>query len=143
MPGTPAAPGREVLAIEDRNRVRILRLNRPEKLNALNHALIEALLGAAADADRDAAVGAILLTGAGRAFCAGIDLEEIADLQSAAAIRAHARYAWFSCATRLPATPPLYPSLPTAGRCPCAPRARMQPACGRILPVQSMVNAAD
>ena len=45
--------GKCVLEIEDRGRVRILRLNRPAKLNALNHALIDALPGGVADAGRD------------------------------------------------------------------------------------------
>ena len=86
---TPDGTG--VLEIEDRDRVRILRLNRPAKLNALNHALIDTLLGAAADAERDPGAGVVLLAGAGRAFCAGIDLDEIARLPTSAAIRAHAR----------------------------------------------------
>lgn len=51
-----------------------LTLNRPEKLNALTVDLIADLTTAIREAGQDAAVRAILLTGAGRAFCAGQDL---------------------------------------------------------------------
>jgi 2-(1,2-epoxy-1,2-dihydrophenyl)acetyl-CoA isomerase len=49
-------------------------LNRPEKLNAFNAAMHTALYAALEGAGRDEAVRAVLLTGAGRAFCAGQDL---------------------------------------------------------------------
>ncbi len=49
-------------------------LNRPEKLNALTTALCDELLAALRGASNDAAVRAIVVTGAGRAFCAGADL---------------------------------------------------------------------
>jgi enoyl-CoA hydratase/carnithine racemase len=54
-----------------------LTLNRPDKRNALNAALCHALVTALDDAARDPAVGAILLTANGKAFCAGMDLAEI------------------------------------------------------------------
>jgi 2-(1,2-epoxy-1,2-dihydrophenyl)acetyl-CoA isomerase len=54
--------------------VRVLTLNRPERLNALNSALMAALNAAFAAAAADEAVRAVLLTGAGRGFCAGADL---------------------------------------------------------------------
>ena len=54
-----------------------LTLNRPDKRNALNAALCHALVNALEDAARDPAVGAILLTANGKAFCAGMDLAEI------------------------------------------------------------------
>jgi methylglutaconyl-CoA hydratase len=60
-----------------------LTLNRPDKRNALSSALVEALHGALESADLDAEVRVVLLTGAGRDFCAGADLEEL--LASAAA----------------------------------------------------------
>jgi enoyl-CoA hydratase/carnithine racemase len=58
---------------------RILRLtlNRPEKRNALDTTLCTALVEALEEAGRDPAVGAILLSGRGKAFCAGMDLQEI------------------------------------------------------------------
>jgi len=51
-------------------------LNRPERLNAINPALLEDLNAALREAEADPAVRAILLRGAGRAFCAGDDLKE-------------------------------------------------------------------
>ncbi len=58
---------------------RILRLtlNRPEKRNAIDAALCQALVEALEDAGRDPAIGAILLSGQGKAFCAGMDLGEM------------------------------------------------------------------
>jgi enoyl-CoA hydratase/carnithine racemase len=70
----------DVLLIEDRGAVRILTMNRPDKLNALNHALTQALHDALRAADAAERVGAIVLTGAGRAFCAGADVSEFASL---------------------------------------------------------------
>ncbi len=49
-------------------------INRPDKLNALNTAMIHELIDAFDQADADDAVRAIIVTGAGRAFCAGADL---------------------------------------------------------------------
>jgi len=56
--------------------VRIVTLNRPHRLNAIQPELLEDLIAALHAADRDPAVRAVLLTGAGRAFCAGDDLKE-------------------------------------------------------------------
>ena len=75
----------DVLLTEDHGPVRILRLNRPDKLNALNTALTQALLDALEAADRDDTVRAVVLAGAGRAFCAGADLAEFKDLTPAQA----------------------------------------------------------
>ena len=59
--------------------VAVLTLNRPEALNALNAELLRQLCRALVDADADAGIGAIILTGAGdRAFTAGMDLKEAA-----------------------------------------------------------------
>jgi 2-(1,2-epoxy-1,2-dihydrophenyl)acetyl-CoA isomerase len=52
----------------------VLRLNRPERLNALSHALVGDLHDALATLDADAGVRAVVLTGEGRAFCSGADL---------------------------------------------------------------------
>jgi enoyl-CoA hydratase/carnithine racemase len=56
-----------------------LTLNRPEKRNALNAALCRELVEALESADADPAVHAVLLTAAGKSFCAGMDLAEIMD----------------------------------------------------------------
>jgi Enoyl-CoA hydratase/carnithine racemase len=60
--------------------VRTLTLNRPEKLNALDTELTTALRDAFLEADRDPEIRALVITGAGRGFCAGADLGEFADL---------------------------------------------------------------
>ncbi|MCX7960715.1 MAG: enoyl-CoA hydratase/isomerase family protein [Burkholderiales bacterium] len=69
-----------VLLVEDRGPVRLLTMNRPEKRNALDTALTRALLEALCAADADDAVGCVVLTGAGPAFCAGADLAEFKTL---------------------------------------------------------------
>lgn len=70
----------DCVIIEDRGPVRIVRMNRPGKLNALNTELTQGLLDALADADADAGVRAVVLAGEGRGFCAGADLSEFRDL---------------------------------------------------------------
>jgi enoyl-CoA hydratase len=65
-----------VLLIEDRGAVRLLTMNRPSALNALNAELTQALSEAVRDAGEDDAVAVVILRGAGRAFCAGYDLNE-------------------------------------------------------------------
>ncbi|WP_425484831.1 enoyl-CoA hydratase/isomerase family protein [Amycolatopsis anabasis] len=70
----------EPLLVEDRGPVRVLTLNRPAKLNALNTALTRALDEALRAADREPSVRAVVLTGSGRGFCAGADLTEFAEL---------------------------------------------------------------
>lgn len=72
-----------VVLIEDHGAVRVLRMNRPSKLNALNTELTQALLDALGAADADEQVRAVVLAGAGRAFCAGADLTEFAELTPA------------------------------------------------------------
>jgi enoyl-CoA hydratase/carnithine racemase len=78
------------LLIENRGKVRILTLNRPEKRNALDTALTQALLQALRSADSDDSADAIVLTGAGQGFCAGADLSEFKDLQDPQAAEARA-----------------------------------------------------
>ncbi len=68
------------LLIDNDGAVRILTMNCPEKRNALNMALSEAVLDGLRDADGASDVRAIVLTGAGPAFCAGADLSEFAVL---------------------------------------------------------------
>jgi enoyl-CoA hydratase/carnithine racemase len=68
------------LLIEDHGAVRILTLNRPEKHNALNTVLTQELLDGLRAADRDASINAVVLTGAGKSFCAGADTTEFSAL---------------------------------------------------------------
>jgi enoyl-CoA hydratase/carnithine racemase len=63
--------------VEDR--VGVITLNRPERLNAYTTEMGVELFGALRDFDRDDGVRAIVVTGAGRAFCAGADLEPKTD----------------------------------------------------------------
>ncbi len=66
----------EVLLIDDAAGVRLLTLNRPESFNSLTVELKQALLGALRDAAADESIRSVVLTGAGKAFCAGQDLKE-------------------------------------------------------------------
>jgi len=60
--------------------VATITLNRPERKNAFSPRMIEDLAEALGDASADDTVGAIVLTGAGDAFCSGVDLDSIGDL---------------------------------------------------------------
>jgi 2-(1,2-epoxy-1,2-dihydrophenyl)acetyl-CoA isomerase len=64
----------EEVRVEQRDGWRKLALNRPDKLNAANEAMLTALLRALDDAEADYTCRAILLTGEGRGFCAGQEL---------------------------------------------------------------------
>ena len=69
----------QTIIVERRGRVGIVRLNRPQALNALNVTLKDELLGAVEAFDADANVGCILMTGSDKAFAAGADIKEMAD----------------------------------------------------------------
>src|SRR5579872_2515133 len=76
------------ILVEDRAvgpdaRYRVITLNRPERLNAFITPMHHALRGALIEAERDPTFRAILLTGAGRGFCAGQDLSERAVVDDA------------------------------------------------------------
>ena len=62
--------------------VRVVTLNRPDRLNAIVPALLDELVAALRAADRDPAIRAVVLTGAGRAFCSGDDLKEFGEQSS-------------------------------------------------------------
>lgn len=66
----------ETLLVDTRDGVRVLTLNRPDVLNALDARAGEELLGALREAERSPEVRCLLLTGSGRAFCAGADLRD-------------------------------------------------------------------
>jgi enoyl-CoA hydratase len=66
-----------MLKIDRLDRIAVVTLNRPEALNALSRALRAALHEATADLASDPEVSVIILTGAGRAFTAGLDLKEL------------------------------------------------------------------
>ena len=73
----------EVLLVEHSGSITTLTLNRPEKRNALNADLVGALLVALQAAEADDAVRCVVLTGAGKVFSAGADLEALERLQDA------------------------------------------------------------
>ena len=67
-----------VLLVEKNEGVATVTLNRPESMNALNAALREGLARCFEELRSDESVRVVILTGAGRAFCAGFDLKELA-----------------------------------------------------------------
>ncbi|UZJ58154.1 enoyl-CoA hydratase [Pseudomonas sp. KU26590] len=66
---------------EVRGRVALLTLNRPEALNALNAQMISELNHALDELERDHGIGCIVLTGSAKAFAAGADIKEMAELK--------------------------------------------------------------
>lgn len=71
------------LVIEDNGVVRTLTLNRPEKRNALNDALVSALGSAFREADEDKGLRAVVVRGAGKDFCSGADLSALQKIAGA------------------------------------------------------------
>ena len=67
----------ENILVETHDAVGLIRLNRPQALNALNAALIAELGQALTAFDQDAKIGAIVLTGSEKAFAAGADIKEM------------------------------------------------------------------
>ena len=65
------------ITVETRDHVVLIRLNRPEAMNALNSELMRELGEALLKADADTAVGAIVITGSEKAFAAGADIKEM------------------------------------------------------------------
>ena len=66
----------ETILYDVRDATAVITLNRPQQLNAMNAAMLRELTLAIDAAEADAAVRAIVLTGAGRGFCSGFDLKE-------------------------------------------------------------------
>ena len=65
------------LLFEIDSNVATITLNRPDRLNAISGPMLESLSQALRDADRDRDVRVIVITGAGRGFCAGLDLKDL------------------------------------------------------------------
>ena len=74
--------------------VRTITLDRAEKLNAVNGALATALADAIDDAAREDAVRVVVITGAGRAFCAGLDISAPPEIPTATLAERLDPYAW-------------------------------------------------
>ena len=66
----------QTITTDIRDRVMTLTLNRPDRLNAFNRLMMDEMIAALDMADADDGVHAIIVTGAGRGFCAGVDLSE-------------------------------------------------------------------
>ncbi|WP_157155452.1 enoyl-CoA hydratase [Diaminobutyricimonas sp. LJ205] len=67
------------ILVERQDRVGLITLHRPDALNALSQELMGEVVDAATRFDRDAGIGAIVLTGSERAFAAGADIKEMAE----------------------------------------------------------------
>ncbi|TJZ92251.1 enoyl-CoA hydratase [Paracoccus gahaiensis] len=67
----------ETIIVEIEDEVALIRLNRPEALNALNATLLDELSSALSEADRNDKVRCIVLTGSEKAFAAGADIKEM------------------------------------------------------------------
>src|SRR6266478_3231539 len=67
---------------EKKDRVATVTMNRPEKMNAWTPKMGTEMRTAMMDAERDPEVGAIIVTGAGRAYCAGADMGSLSNIAS-------------------------------------------------------------
>jgi len=70
----------ETLLVDIQERVALITLNRPQALNALNGQLISELNQALGQLEADPQIGCIVLTGSAKAFAAGADIKEMAEL---------------------------------------------------------------
>ena len=73
----------DLVSIDVQDHVADVRLNRPDKMNALNADMFDAISAAARELAEDRAIRAVVLSGEGRAFCAGLDLANFTDPQFA------------------------------------------------------------
>jgi enoyl-CoA hydratase len=69
----------EMILTETRGRVGLIRLNRPQAMNALNNQLMRELMDALEAFDKNDTIGAMVITGNEKAFAAGADIKEMAD----------------------------------------------------------------
>jgi methylglutaconyl-CoA hydratase len=76
-PQADDAAGYTTLKYEKDGAIATITLNRPDKRNAISSAMIDELMGALNAAEGDPAVRVVILTGAGRCFCSGMDLETL------------------------------------------------------------------
>ncbi|HKH78814.1 MAG TPA: enoyl-CoA hydratase/isomerase family protein [Solirubrobacteraceae bacterium] len=87
-----------LIATEDRDAVRHVVLNRPEKRNAMNQALLVELAGALREAGDDPSVHCVVLRGAGPVFSAGVDLGELASFAGEPGVLRPFRNVFLDCA---------------------------------------------
>jgi enoyl-CoA hydratase len=79
---------------ENRGALRLLRLNRPEKLNALSPQMLEALATALEKADQDKDLRVVIIQGLGRAFAAGADIAVMANASPIDILQGGTRDSW-------------------------------------------------
>ena len=72
MPISP--PNTDEILIDEKDRVLVITLNRPERLNAISRDMLNELSAKVVEADKDPDIRCIVLTGSGKGFCAGLDL---------------------------------------------------------------------
>ncbi|WP_125079414.1 enoyl-CoA hydratase [Mycobacterium sp. P7213] len=84
----------ETILVDRDGRVGTITLNRPQALNALNSQVMGEVTTAAAEFDADPGIGAIIITGSAKAFAAGADIKEMADLSFAEVFAADFFAAW-------------------------------------------------
>ena len=84
----------ETILVSRSDRVGTITLNRPQALNALNSRVMAEVTAAAAEFDADPGIGAIIITGSGKAFAAGADIKEMASLSFSEVFEADFFAAW-------------------------------------------------
>ncbi len=67
----------ETIILQSEEGVATITLNRPEKMNAMNEKLADELVTAISEVNQDNTVRAVIITGDGRAFCAGGDVQKL------------------------------------------------------------------
>ncbi len=103
------------ILVETHGPVGLIRLNRPQALNALSAALMEDLNAALEAFETDPAIGAIVLTGSEKAFAAGADIKEMQDKTFADAFSATSSPAGRTWRRRASRSSPPSPALRLAG----------------------------
>ncbi|GAB3568543.1 enoyl-CoA hydratase/isomerase family protein [Amycolatopsis endophytica] len=76
-----------------------IRINRPEAMNSLSVEVLEGIIAGLEKAREDEAVRAVVLTGTGKAFCAGADLKKILSFRGAELVRGHREF--LACAHKV------------------------------------------
>ena len=89
----------ETIIVETRGKVGLIRLNRPQALNALNRALAADLTKAIDAFEADATIGCMVITGSDKAFAAGADIKEMAEKSFADAFLGDFAATWDRAAT--------------------------------------------
>lgn len=92
----------DLVLAERRGGVLLLTLNRPDRLNAWTAALEDQYFARLDDAEADPAVRVIVLTGAGRGFCAGADMEDLSELSAGTQRLERPRPRYFPATLRKP-----------------------------------------